>query len=279
MIRRVARVFRQELWEISSKFKKRIPVYIPVLSSELLKGRTALITGGTSGIGYEIAKVFLSSGARVVITGRTQGRVDEAARTLGKECVGVVLDNLKVDLFAERLEIVRKKVGEIDVLVNNAGLLGDSSFGFVSKDSFEAIMDTNLRGPFMLSQVVAKDWIQKKIHGNILNVCSSSSFRPGDSPYALSKWGLRSMTLGLAKRLIPYGIVVNGIAPGPTATDGFGREIDGAIDWSKNPQGRLVTPVEVANLSVILVSGLGRAVVGDVLCVSGGAGLVTFDDI
>lgn len=279
MIRRVARVFRQELWKISSKFKKRIPVYIPVLSSELLKGRTALITGGTSGIGYEIAKVFLSSGARVVITGRTQGRVDEAARTLGKECVGVVLDNLKVDLFAERLEIVRKKVGEIDVLVNNAGLLGDSSFGFVSKDSFEAIMDTNLRGPFMLSQVVAKDWIQKKIHGNILNVCSSSSFRPGDSPYALSKWGLRSMTLGLAKRLIPYGIVVNGIAPGPTATDGFGREIDGAIDWSKNPQGRLVTPVEVANLSVILVSGLGRAVVGDVLCVSGGAGLVTFDDI
>lgn len=279
MIRRVARVFRQELWKISSKFKKRIPVYIPVLSSELLKGRTALITGGTSGIGYEIAKVFLSSGARVVITGRTQGRVDEAARTLGKECVGVVLDNLKVDLFAERLEIVRKKVGEIDVLVNNAGLLGDSSFGFVSRDSFEAIMDTNLRGPFMLSQVVAKDWIQKKIHGNILNVCSSSSFRPGDSPYALSKWGLRSMTLGLAKRLIPYGIVVNGIAPGPTATDGFGREIDGAIDWSKNPQGRLVTPVEVANLSVILVSGLGRAVVGDVLCVSGGAGLVTFDDI
>ena len=279
MIRRVARVFRRGLWKISSKFKKRVPVYIPVLSSELLKGRTALITGGTSGIGYEIAKVFLSSGARVVITGRTQGRVDEAARTLGKECVGVVLDNLKVDLFAERLEIVRKKVGEIDVLVNNAGLLGDSSFGFVSKDSFEAIMDTNLRGPFMLSQVVAKDWIQKKIHGNILNVCSSSSFRPGDSPYALSKWGLRSMTLGLAKRLIPYGIVVNGIAPGPTATDGFGREIDGAIDWSKNPQGRLVTPVEVANLSVILVSGLGRAVVGDVLCVSGGAGLVTFDDI
>lgn len=279
MIRRVVRVFRRGLRKISSKFKKKVPVYIPVLSGELLKGRTALITGGTSGIGYEIAKVFLSSGARVVITGRTQGRVDEAARTLGKECVGLVLDNLKVDLFSKRLEIVRKEVGEIDILVNNAGLLGDSPFGFVSKDSFDAIVDTNLRGPYMLSQVVAKIWIENKIQGNILNVCSSSSFRPGDSPYALSKWGLRSMTLGLAKRLIPYGIVVNGIAPGPTATDGFGREIDGAIDWSKNPQGRLVTPVEVANLSVILVSGLGRAVVGDVLCVSGGAGVVTFDDI
>ena len=264
---------------MSSKFKKRIPVYIPVLSSELLKGRTALITGGTSGIGYEIAKIFLSSGARVVITGRTQERVDEAARTLGKECVGQVLDNLKVDLFAKRLEILRKEVGEIDILVNNAGLLGDSSFGFVSKDSFDAIVDTNLRGPYMLSQVVAKIWIENKIQGNILNVCSSSSFRPGDSPYVLSKWGLRSMTLGLAKRLIPYGIVVNGIAPGPTATDGFSREIDGAIDWSKNPQGRLVTPVEVANLATVLVSHLGRSVVGDVLCVSGGAGVITFDDV
>lgn len=279
MIRRVVRVFRRGLWKMSSKFKKRIPVYIPVLSSELLKGRTALITGGTSGIGYEIAKIFLSSGARVVITGRTQERVDEAERTLGKECVGQVLDNLKVDLFAKRLEILRKEVGEIDILVNNAGLLGDSSFGFVSKDSFDAIVDTNLRGPYMLSQVVAKIWIENKIQGNILNVCSSSSFRPGDSPYVLSKWGLRSMTLGLAKRLIPYGIVVNGIAPGPTATDGFSREIDGAIDWSKNPQGRLVTPTEVANLATVLVSDLGRSVVGDILCVSGGAGVITFDDV
>ena len=279
MIRRVVRIVLRGLWKLSSKFKKKVPVYIPVLSSELLKGRTALITGGTSGIGYEIAKAFLSSGARVVITGRTQGRVDEAARTLGKECVGIVLDSLKVDLFTKRLEIVKKEVGEIDILVNNAGLLGDSSFGFVSKDSFDAIVDTNLRGPYMLSQVVAKIWIANKIQGNILNICSSSSFRPADSPYALSKWGLRSMTLGLAKRLIPYGIVVNGIAPGPTATSGFGREIDGAIDWSKNPQGRLVTPTEVANLATVLVSRLGRSVVGDVLCVSGGAGVITFDDV
>lgn len=279
MIIRAVRLVRRGLRKLSSKFKKKVPVYIPVLSSDLLKGRTALITGGTSGIGYEIAKVFLLSGARVVITGRTQERVAEAARTLGKDCLGIALDNLKVDLFSKCLGIVRKEVGEIDILVNNAGLLGDSSFGFVSKDSFDAIMDTNLRGPFMLSQVVAKGWIQKKIQGNILNVCSSSSFRPGDSPYALSKWGLRSMTLGLAKRLIPYGIVVNGIAPGPTATDGFGREIDGAIDWSKNPQGRLVTPTEVANLATVLVSDLGRSVVGDILCVSGGAGVITFDDV
>ena len=117
------------------------------------------------------------------------------------------------------------------------------------------------------------------IQGNILNIASSSSLRPGNSPYILSKWGVRSLTLGMAKTLIPYGIVVNGLAPGPTNTPMLFKDDYDGIELSSNPSGRYGTSEEVANLAVILVSSLGRLIVGDTLFMTGGAGVLTFDDV
>lgn len=116
------------------------------------------------------------------------------------------------------------------------------------------------------------------IKGNILNIASSSSLRPAVSAYTLTKWGIRGLTLGLAKALASYGITVNGIAPGPTATPMLGKA-EGADISFPNPLGRYALPEEIANMAVFLVSDMGRSVVGDIVYMTGGSGLVTFDDV
>lgn len=287
MIRQIVRRLRVSRDRLLQKCKKTVPVYIPVIQTELLKGRKALITGGTSGIGFAIAQAFVQAGADVVITGRGGLRLAEAVERLraavqGKahqRVHGMVLDNLNVDSFAEKISDVRSVLAGLDVLVNNAGVVRGVGLGSTTRIDYDAILETNLRGPYFLSQLVAEQWARERVRANILNVCSSSSLRPGQNPYILSKWGLRSLTLGLAKSYTRKGIVVNGIAPGPTDTDSMAANLGGAIDWKKNPAGRLVTRQEIANMAVILVSDLSRMVVGDIVYMGGGAGVITYDDV
>ena len=114
--------------------------------------------------------------------------------------------------------------------------------------------------------MIGKYMKENQIRGNILNIASSSSLRPAVSAYTLSKWGLRGLNMGLAKALSPYGITVNGLAPGPTATD-------------KIPLKRYIMPEEIANMAVFLVSDMGRSIIGDIVYMTGGAGVVTYEDM
>lgn len=266
---------------------KHITANVTTLApNELLQRRVALITGGTSGIGYEIAKAFLNAGASVIITGRNYERVGNAVESLRKEsCNGGGVSGVEMDMrnateLKARFAEAEKMAGSpIDILVNNAGVLG-CNFSDGSETDYDAILDTNLKGVFFLSQLVAHYMKDRHIKGNILNVASSSSLRPASSAYTVSKWGLRGLTLGMAKLLAPYDIVVNGIAPGPTATPMLmpgGVKED--ISFKTNPTGRYALPEEIANMAVILVSNMGRMVVGDIVYMTGGAGLLTFDDI
>ena len=287
MIRKLYRRFQLMKQRLFLSMKKTVPVYIPVLQNELLVGRKALITGGTGGIGFAIAEAFVRAGAAVVITGRGGERLDEAVEKLktkqgivkAKSVFGLAMNNVDVDSFPEHIEKAKLMMGGLDILVNNAGVVNGCGFGNTQKEDYDTILETNLRGPYFLSQFIARDWIDNKIEGNILNVCSTSSLRPGQNPYILSKWGLRALTLGLAKSFSRYGIVVNGIAPGPTDTESMASNLGGAIDWKKNPAGRLVTRREIANMSVVLVSDLSRMVIGDIIYMGGGAGVITFDDV
>lgn len=253
--------------------------------NELLKGRVALITGGTSGIGFHIAKAFLNGGATVIITGRNESRINQACEMLrsstgsSEKMHGYVLDNTCVENFEPALQKISSQWHlKIDILVNNAGVLG-GDISNVNEEQYDLIMDTNLKGAFFLSQAIGRYMRRQNIAGNILNIASSSSFRPASSAYTMSKWGLRGLTLGLAKSFSPYGIVVNGVAPGPTATPMLLKDKKDDLTFERNPLGRFALPEEIANMAVFLVSDMGRTIVGDIVCMTGGAGLITFDDV
>ena len=259
----------------------------PVLYGSLLEGRAALITGGTSGIGLAMAEAFARNGAAVAITGRSRERVDSAIRQVeskveGAQIVGIVLDSSTGDEdgFSHALAEVEAALGRpLDALVNNAGVIAGGSVPNTDMGGFDLAIATNLRGAYFLSQVFARKLIAAGRAGNILNVCSSSSLRPAISPYTVSKWGLRGLTMGLAKSLVTYGIIVNGIAPGPTATPMLMGDGDDNLANPGVPAGRYATAEEIANMSVVLVSDLSRMVVGDVVYMTGGCGNLTFDDM
>lgn len=257
---------------------------VTLAPNELLKSRVALITGGTSGIGFCIAKAFLNSGATVIITGRDENRINKSCIELKQDIYenkifGVVLDNTKVDTYESVLNQVISLIGnkKIDILVNNAGILG----GHISNttvEEYDKIMDTNLRGVFFLSQLLGRYMKKNNIKGNILNVASSSSLRPAVSAYTLSKWGVRGLTLGLARTLAPYGITVNGIAPGQTATPMLQKDPSKGLA-TNTILGRYALPEEIANMAVFLVSEMGRSIVGDIVYMTGGSALVSFEDM
>lgn len=253
-------------------------------SSDLLKGRTALITGGTGGIGYAIADAFLSSGSNVIISGRNRERLEECVAKLQikhpniDKIQYVIMDNRDVSSIEKAMELTNMQ--NIDILVNNAGVAGGNISNATVQD-YDAILETNLRGPFFLSKIVAQNMINNKIKGNILNIASSSSLRPANSAYNISKWGIRGLTLGMAKSLIKHNIIVNGIAPGPTFTTMLKKDISKSNDISnyRLPSGRFAMPEEIASMAVVMVSSLGRTIVGDIIYMTGGAGIITFDDV
>jgi len=257
---------------------------VSIAPNDLLKGRKALITGGSSGIGYAIANAFLKSGASVVITGRTEEKLIDCVNKLiisipsAKDKISyIVMDNKDVKSFKSIFDN-NIFMQDIDILVNNAGVLG-GDISVATEENYDKVLDTNLKGTFFLSKLVAQNMKDKSIKGNILNIASSSSLRPATSAYTLSKWGIRGLTLGLAKSLAPYGITVNGLAPGPTATPMLIKGKITEITHDNLPVGRYAMPEEIANIAVVLTSKMGRMIVGDIVYMTGGAGIITFDDI
>ncbi len=265
--------------------KKIVANIVSLAQTDLLNGKTALITGGTSGIGKAIAMAFLNAGADVIITGRSIEKMLHTAEELSqkypqRQVFGIDLDNTKVETFQTKLSEIQKLIGgkHIEILVNNAGVNSGDGYNCNEKD-YDGILDTNLKGVFFLSRVVTEYMIDNNIQGNILNIASSSSLRPATSPYIISKWGIKGLTVGFAKKMIKHGIVVNGLAPGPTLTPMLMKEDSDNIAIANNPSGRFAMPEEIANMAVILTSGLGRMIVGDIIYMTGGAGTITVDDV
>lgn len=284
MIRRIIKKIGKK---IIRPFQKISYINNYIYRGELLKGRTALITGGTSGIGLAIANSFLLNGCNVIITGRNKDKIDNAIKELQEKTKadsnrisGYVFDISDIkNIDKTFLEISKNE--KIDILVNNAGVIAGNNIGNTEIEEFEKCLRTNLEGTYFISQVFFNYMKKNKRSGNILNICSSSSMRPAVKPYTLSKWGLKGLTIGMAKKFIEYGIVVNGIAPGPTYTPMLvGNDIkEKNIKLESNPAGRYTTPEEIANGALFLVSDMGKMIVGDIIYMTGGAGITTVDDI
>jgi len=280
---------RTKLRILLSKFRQEVktPVYIPVASGEYLKGKNILITGGSSGIGFAIAEACLRNGANVAIAGRDQTRLDQARSLLKQkvrdsECsvFSLVIDVQDVECLEDKLQAALALFSGncVEILINNAGIAAGKDIGSTDSKSYDLVLNTNLKGTYFLSQAFSNYLVSKNIKGNILNICSSSGIRPAISPYMISKWGEIGLTKGLAKKLIPYGIVVNGIAPGPTATPMLHK--DGTdLMYKNSPAGRYVSPEEVANLAVFMISDMGRMIVGETVFMTGGCGTLTLDDM
>ncbi len=286
--------------EIRKKFKKFFNKIIDPLckvsyinnsiyEGNLLKSRTALITGGSSGIGLAIAKRFYENGANVIIVSRNKSKLESAINEIKKSnskfnnyIIYHVMDLLNInDLEKEFDNILKNKnIDAIDILVNNAGVILGENIPNTSIDDFEKCLKTNLESVYFLSQYAYRYMKSKKIKGNILNILSSSTLRPAVKPYTLSKWGLKGLTIGMAKKFIESEIVVNGLAPGPCYTPMLVDDMkEKNIKLKNNPSGRFVTPEEIANGALFLVSDMGRMIVGDIMYMTGGAGIVTVDDI
>lgn len=267
---------------------KKIPVEIPTLYGEVLKGKVAVVTGGTAGIGFEIAKAFIHNGASVIITGRDNDRIANAVVKLKNEIsdnenifvCGEVLDNTMATQIEERWKQILSHIENkhIDILVNNAGVISKTHFGKTDEKDYNLVMETNLKGTYFLSEIVSNYMIENGIKGNILNISSSSALRPAVSAYSMAKWAIHGLTLGMAKKLSPYGIVVNSIAPGPTATRMLQSDNIININRMSSPSERYATASEIANLAVIMVSDMSKMVNGDTMYATGGCGLLTFDD-
>jgi len=158
-----------------------------------LTNAVALITGGSAGIGYSIAKTLSESGARVAITGRDKGRLDEAAKTLG---VTPIQANVAKEADVERTyKEVLAKFGDLDILINNAGIGTFKPLVEIEKSNFDAIFATNVTGAMMMGREAAKIFI-KRNRGNIVNIASTASHRgaPNGTAYYASKFALRGMT-------------------------------------------------------------------------------------
>jgi 3-oxoacyl-[acyl-carrier protein] reductase len=260
---------------IALKRKELRTVPIPHLTDNagLLEGRCALITGGSGGIGRAIAKVFVGSGARVILAGRTQERLTDVARELGDSASTLVLDLSHPETFTEALSSLSAYP---DILVNSGGALSQMPFGEITIEEYDRVMDANVKGMLFLSQEVSNRWKAEGTRGNILNISSGSQYKPGWTTYQVSKNAVDALTRGMASFLVDHDIVVNAIAPGPVATSMLDMS-SGDLTFPYNPKGRVVTPQEVAQWCLYLVSDLGRYAVGSTFALTGGNGFFQWE--
>lgn len=263
-----------------SKREKLIPITKAIYENHMLEGKIALITGGSSGIGLEIAKLFVENGAKVIITGTNEDKLINALTYINSTYAkAIVMDVTKVSEINNKIEecIGYFEEKRIDVLVNSAGVVAKTDFFGITENDYDKIMDTNAKGTFFVSQCIAKHMIKNNVKGHILNVSSSSALRPAYTPYEMSKWAINGFTKGLSRSLLEYGIIVNAIAPGQTATPMMNRNCNDDLSNKDVICGRYIVPLEIANIALILCSDMGNMMIGETYYVTGGSGVITSD--
>lgn len=244
-----------------------------------LAGRTALITGSTGGLGFEIAKAYAASGAKVLLNGRSGDRVNQAVELiarLGGQASALVYDVGDLDAQASAIEQLCQEAGPPDILVNNVGIRLRKSLNDSSLEQIQSLIHINLVSAMHLSKLVAAAMRASGIAGRIISMTSIADriARPGDAVYAVAKHGLAGLVKALAVEYGPSGITSNGIAPGTFATESNDRlakdPVQGPRVLGRNPLERWADPSEITGAAVFLASPSASYVNGHILVVDGG---------
>lgn len=244
-----------------------------------LTNKRALITGGTHGLGMAMAEGLAKAGAELVITSTTPQKMEDALayyNSKGYKAAGYIFDITDEKLAAEQVENIYREVGEIDILVNNAGIIKREMAISMPVEDFRRVIDVDLVGAFIMSQLVGKRMIARR-NGKIINICSMMSElgRNSVSAYAAAKGGLKMLTKNLATEWAKFNIQVNGIGPGYFATSQTAPiRVDGhpfnEFIINRTPSARWGNPEDLEGTAIFLASKASDFVNGQIIYVDGG---------
>jgi len=250
----------------------------PQFSTDL-SGKVALVTGTTSGLGRRFAQVLAQCGAKVVLTGRRVERLEEVKAEiegLGGTAIALPLDMTDADAIKQVVADAETAFGTIDILINNAGIPDAARAHKMEVDLIDRVIDTNLRGPYILAAEVAKRLIAEKKPGRIVNIASVAAYRydgNGAALYSITKRAIARMSEALAVEWSRYHINVNGIAPGAFMTEMLEGMLDRMGDFSQHfPRKRICTAEQMDSTLLFLLSPSSECVTGTVITVDDGQG-------
>jgi NAD(P)-dependent dehydrogenase (short-subunit alcohol dehydrogenase family) len=235
-----------------------------------LSGKRALVTGASSGLGAHFARTLAAAGAGVVLAARRIEALTEVASTL--EGAAVVALDVRDSASVDAAIIA---AGPLDIVINNAGVVGSGAALDQSEEDWDAVLDTNLKGMFLVARAAARAMCERKAAGSIVNVASILGLRQAGNvlPYAVSKAGVIQLTKSLALEVARFGLRVNALAPGYLATD-LNRDFfasDAGRDMIRRiPQRRLGALTDLDGPLLLLASDASAFMTGSVLAVDGG---------
>ncbi len=242
-----------------------------------LKGRTALITGGSRGLGKHFAEAFIASGAKVYISSRKAEVCFETAEELGENCIALPADVSNMEGIENLVAQLKEHEDGLDILINNAGIAWGDSFDDYPEKGWDKSMDLNLKAPFFLTQKLRpmlRARASAEQPAKVINIASIDGQRlnPWDTyAYHASKAGLIYLTRRVAAELIKDQINVTAIAPGAFASDMNRAARDHGDDVAKRiPNGRIGKPEDIAAAAIYLAAPSGDYVIGNTLTVDGG---------
>ena len=242
-----------------------------------LSGRIALVTGGTGGIGGEIARALKSQGAKVAISGTREDKLRALAESLGGDVVALPCDLRNREAVGALCGQAEAALGSLDILVNNAGITRDNLFMRMKDDEWDDVIAVNLTATFILCRTALRGMLRRR-YGRIVNIASISGVlgNPGQGNYAASKAGMVGMTKSLAREVATRGVTANCIAPGFIETPMTGALNEKQVETiaAAIPAGTFGKPEDIAAAVAYLASSEARYVTGETLHVNGGMAMM-----